>query len=124
MDTLDYPVTWLSLDAADDDPGRFFAYLIAALQKVDANLGQEEGLVLYQSCHVFLTVQLGEKLAGFLRIHLQRMAFVASLPVSGNPKLFKDKSYDTMSIDSAKSHHPVCTRPGYRGSISKVAALW
>jgi len=43
---LDCPVTWLSLDSADDDPGRFFAYLIAALQKVDANLGREiEGVL-------------------------------------------------------------------------------
>lgn len=39
--TLDCPVTWLSLDAADDDPGRFFVYFVAALQKVDANLGRE-----------------------------------------------------------------------------------
>ncbi|MEJ2737468.1 MAG: hypothetical protein P8189_28575, partial [Anaerolineae bacterium] len=46
MDTLNCPVTWLSLDAADDDPGRFFAYLVAALQKVEANLGQEiEGVL-------------------------------------------------------------------------------
>ncbi|MFW9805085.1 MAG: LuxR C-terminal-related transcriptional regulator, partial [Candidatus Thorarchaeota archaeon] len=37
---------WLSLDPADDDPGRFFAYFVAALQKVDANLGQEiEGVL-------------------------------------------------------------------------------
>lgn len=39
-------VTWLSLDVSDDDPGRFFSYLIAALQKVDADLGQEiEGVL-------------------------------------------------------------------------------
>ena len=25
------PVAWLSLEAADDDPGRFFTYLLAAL---------------------------------------------------------------------------------------------
>jgi LuxR family maltose regulon positive regulatory protein len=39
--TLDLPVTWLSLDPADDDPGRFFTYLIAALNKIDNNLGWE-----------------------------------------------------------------------------------
>lgn len=40
------PVTWLSLDPSDDDPGRFITYFIAALQQVDANLGQEiEGVL-------------------------------------------------------------------------------
>jgi LuxR family maltose regulon positive regulatory protein len=47
VDTLDnWPVTWLSLGPSDDDPGRFFAYFIAALQKVDADLGREiEGVL-------------------------------------------------------------------------------
>lgn len=34
-------VTWLSLDSADNDPGRFFAYLLAALQTVDEHIGHE-----------------------------------------------------------------------------------
>jgi LuxR family maltose regulon positive regulatory protein len=38
---LEMPVTWLSLDSADDDPGRFFSYFIAALRKADENIGQE-----------------------------------------------------------------------------------
>ena len=38
--TLDCPVTWLSLDLADDDPGRFFIYLVAVLQRVDVDLGR------------------------------------------------------------------------------------
>ena len=47
MDTLDdWSVTWLSLDPSDDDPGRFFSYLIAALQKVKAELGREIESVL------------------------------------------------------------------------------
>ena len=46
VNMLDCPVTWLSLDRADDDPGRFFAYFIAALQKVEANLGQDIESVL------------------------------------------------------------------------------
>ncbi len=43
---LDLPVTWLSLDSADDDPGRFVLYLVAALQKIKPSLGQEiEGVL-------------------------------------------------------------------------------
>jgi LuxR family maltose regulon positive regulatory protein len=41
-----WPVAWLSLDPADDDPARFFTYFIAALQKVDPNLGREIEAVL------------------------------------------------------------------------------
>jgi LuxR family maltose regulon positive regulatory protein len=33
-----WQVAWLSLEPSEDDPGRFFNYLIAALQKVDAHL--------------------------------------------------------------------------------------
>ena len=40
------PVAWLSLDTADDEPGRFFTYLLAALHKVNDNLGQEIEAVL------------------------------------------------------------------------------
>jgi LuxR family maltose regulon positive regulatory protein len=32
-------VAWLSLDPADNDPGRFFTYLIAALQRVHGEIG-------------------------------------------------------------------------------------
>ena len=46
VDGLDLPVAWLSLEAADDDPGRFFTYFVAALQMVEKNLGQEiEGIL-------------------------------------------------------------------------------
>jgi len=47
LNTLEgWPVSWLSLDPADDDPGRFFAYFIAALQKVNPSLGREvEGVL-------------------------------------------------------------------------------
>jgi LuxR family maltose regulon positive regulatory protein len=33
------PVAWLSVDAEDNDPTRFLAYIIAALQTLDAQLG-------------------------------------------------------------------------------------
>ncbi len=43
---LALPVIWLSLDRLDDDPVRFFTYLIAALQQVDETLCQEIERVL------------------------------------------------------------------------------
>ncbi len=36
----DRPATWLSLDANDSDPRRFFRYLVAALQVCDAEIGR------------------------------------------------------------------------------------
>ncbi|MBN1660428.1 MAG: hypothetical protein JXA93_18660 [Anaerolineae bacterium] len=39
VSTFDGPVAWLSIDPADDDPARFAAYLVAALQRVDVRLG-------------------------------------------------------------------------------------
>ncbi len=46
VNSLDLPLAWLSLDPSDDDPGRFFAYFIKALQRIDAALGQEiEGVL-------------------------------------------------------------------------------
>jgi LuxR family maltose regulon positive regulatory protein len=35
------PVAWLSLDDADNEPSRFWTYLVAALQTIHADLGQE-----------------------------------------------------------------------------------
>jgi LuxR family maltose regulon positive regulatory protein len=34
-------VTWVSLDDGDNDPVRFWAYFIAALQKLDAEIGRD-----------------------------------------------------------------------------------
>jgi len=39
LQTVDRPVTWLSLDAADDDPRNFLYYLVSALQAVKASIG-------------------------------------------------------------------------------------
>lgn len=36
----DLAATWLSLDDSDNDPTRFLAYCVAALQQVDQNIGQ------------------------------------------------------------------------------------
>ncbi len=41
LEGLSQPVSWLSLGSSDNDPARFFSYFIAALQKVDENIGRE-----------------------------------------------------------------------------------
>lgn len=41
-------VTWLSLDEGDNDPVRFWSYVVATIQKLRANLGERE-LALLQS---------------------------------------------------------------------------
>lgn len=41
IERVDIPVTWLSLDPADDDPGRFFTYFVTALQNVAEDIGRE-----------------------------------------------------------------------------------
>jgi LuxR family maltose regulon positive regulatory protein len=40
LHSADRPFTWLSLDESDNDPARFLTYLVAALQKVDGDIGQ------------------------------------------------------------------------------------
>jgi LuxR family transcriptional regulator, maltose regulon positive regulatory protein len=36
----EYPLTWVSLEEADNDPTRFLSYLITALQVIEANVGE------------------------------------------------------------------------------------
>jgi LuxR family transcriptional regulator, maltose regulon positive regulatory protein len=36
----EYPLAWVSLEEADNDPARFLSYLIGALQAVEANFGE------------------------------------------------------------------------------------
>ena len=40
LSKADEPVAWLSLDEGDNDPVRFFTYLVAALQSVDPTIGR------------------------------------------------------------------------------------
>src|SRR5947209_9123187 len=37
---IERPTAWLSLDEGDNDPARFVAYLVAALQTIAANIGE------------------------------------------------------------------------------------
>ena len=44
--TLDWPVAWLTLEPADDEPQRFFTYFCAALQQAAAGVGEEIAALL------------------------------------------------------------------------------
>src|ERR1700730_7132271 len=48
VEGIDQQVAWLSLDEGENDPARFLAYLVAALQTIAANIG-EGGLGMLQS---------------------------------------------------------------------------
>jgi len=41
LDQSKSPSTWLSLDDGDNHPARFLAYLISALRKIDASVGED-----------------------------------------------------------------------------------
>jgi LuxR family maltose regulon positive regulatory protein len=45
----DHPTAWLSLDKNDNDPSRFLIYLIAALQRIDSEIGIDVQVVLEES---------------------------------------------------------------------------
>jgi LuxR family maltose regulon positive regulatory protein len=44
--TLARQLAWLSLDEGDNDPARFFAYMVAALQQVDPDIGHVAQVML------------------------------------------------------------------------------
>lgn len=44
-----HPAAWLSLDKNDNDPSRFLIYLIAALQRIDSEIGVDVQAVLEES---------------------------------------------------------------------------
>src|SRR2546426_6961686 len=40
VEGIERPTAWLSLDEGENDPARFLAYLVAALQTITANIGE------------------------------------------------------------------------------------
>jgi LuxR family maltose regulon positive regulatory protein len=59
-----HPTAWLSLDKNDSDPSRFLIYLIAALQRIDSEIGVDVRAVLEESpsphFEILLTRLIGE----------------------------------------------------------------
>lgn len=61
---IERPTAWLALDERDNDPARFLAYLVAALQTIAANLGEGVSSLLQSNQppppEAFLTALLNE----------------------------------------------------------------
>src|SRR6266498_5325089 len=45
------PLTWLSLDPDDNDPGRFWRYIVAAVERVHKGIGEQALSLLNASAH-------------------------------------------------------------------------
>ena len=56
--TSPHCVTWLSLDDGDNDPGRFWLYIIAALQRLHTTLGASAQVLLHSLPSTSLTAVL------------------------------------------------------------------
>jgi LuxR family maltose regulon positive regulatory protein len=82
-----HPTAWLSLDKNDNDPSRFLIYLIAALQRIDSEIGADVQAVLIESpspqFEILLTRLIGEmgRLPGKSIIVLDDFHLVDSKPV-------------------------------------------
>lgn len=64
MHRLEFPVSWLSIDEFDNDPSRFWTYVVTALQQTDSTIG-EATLAMLRSpetlqFEVYLTPLLNE----------------------------------------------------------------
>ena len=84
---LGYRVAWLSLDEADNDPNRFMAYFIAAIQSVHPGFGQSIQAMVQTPqpppMEVYLTIMLNEiaALPSLMTLVLDDYHAIASLVI-------------------------------------------
>ena len=122
-------VTWVSLDNGDNDPMRFWAYFIAALQMLDAEIGKS-ALALMRSpslppIEAILTILLNE-IAAFpddFSLVLDDYHVIDSKPIDASTSIDDALELFTRSLaqaDAPGHHHPggsqstpgPATRPG------------
>lgn len=70
--TRDHEVAWVSLDVADNDPTRFWSYALAALQRIDVQLGVDAQVLLLsqQPLDVILTTLINDLVSAPERVSL------------------------------------------------------
>lgn len=84
---------WLSLDAEDNDPARFAAYLLAALQGIDASLGQGLQPLLEMAHLPPLPILLEQLLNELLALETQGVLVLDDYHVLTNPLLHETLAY-------------------------------
>ena len=88
------PVAWLSLETQDNEPVRFFSYLVAALQTLDPGIGTS-ALELLQTpqpaaLESVLTLYRGLPYNLPLGIHLYTKSYASSVPARAVPPRQRD----------------------------------
>ena len=71
----DLPVAWLSLDQGDNDPVRFWTYLIAAIQTIHQEIGAEARQIVSvpqlrstEPVAISLINDISSRLEGFMKV--------------------------------------------------------
>jgi LuxR family maltose regulon positive regulatory protein len=122
------PIAWLSLDEGDGDPARFFAYLIAALQQIDPDVGQSAQAMLQSSqsppLEALLTALINDAAAisqPFILV-LDDYHVITALPVHGQLGFLLDHQPPQMHLVIATREDPPLplSRLRARGQVTDV----
>lgn len=89
LQSVELPSTWLSLDAADNDSARFLIYFLAALQKVDGNIGREIQAVLQTGQAPPLEITAAELVNDLLSVNKKLLLVLDDFQIIQEPFILK-----------------------------------
>ncbi|KUO58607.1 MAG: hypothetical protein APF84_15655 [Gracilibacter sp. BRH_c7a] len=101
FEQLDCNQAWISLDEQDNDPVKFFSYLIAALQKVDINMGQEAARMLSGSGMLPIQAIVFTLLNEILTISKRFILVLDDFHMIKNKSILQ-------AVQTLLDHHPPC----------------
>jgi len=101
FERIDRPKAWLSLDEHDNDPVRFFSYLIAALQTVDLTMGKESARLLSESGMIPAQALVVTLLNEILTAPKPFILVFDDFHVIKNESIFQ-------AVQALLDHHPPC----------------
>jgi LuxR family transcriptional regulator, maltose regulon positive regulatory protein len=128
LGSLDRASAWLSLDAGDNDPARFFAYLVAAFQKIEPSLGRAAGSLLaapqQPPVEVLVTALLNDlaRLAGGSVLVLDDYHTISNTSIHEALCLFVERQPDNLHLVLVTREDPPLRLPRLRarGEMNEV----